>query len=170
VSTVSTATIETLTAEVRVLMVGSRQVTLSVARQLDWVELERIAPFGRVKLGDGNAVIGRDEAGSLVLARYVRHLPGPYITRDDLVAPILVPWICGTSRDLRLRWREGVLIVDSSETERCACPMNKCTCSGWSANGNPDAVFDRITEEHQRKRELHQAATKLPLIVLAGLK
>lgn len=51
-----TATVETLTAEVRVLMVGSRQVTLSVYRQLDeftvfdddWCMFR---PFGRVSTG-----------------------------------------------------------------------------------------------------------------------
>jgi hypothetical protein len=43
-----TATVEVLTAEVRVLMVGSRQVTLSVYRQLDRVPPGDIEPFGRV--------------------------------------------------------------------------------------------------------------------------
>lgn len=42
------ALVETLTAEVRVLMVGSRQVTLSVFRQLDWIATDQIEPFGRV--------------------------------------------------------------------------------------------------------------------------
>lgn len=43
-----TATVETLTAEVRVLMVGSRQVTLSVYRQLDKCRLAEFIPMGRV--------------------------------------------------------------------------------------------------------------------------
>jgi hypothetical protein len=43
-----TATVETLTAEVRVLMVGSRQVTLSVYGQLDTAEYEDAELFGRV--------------------------------------------------------------------------------------------------------------------------
>lgn len=42
------ATVEVLTAEVRVLMVGSRQVTLSVYGQLDEVSPAQIRPFGRV--------------------------------------------------------------------------------------------------------------------------
>jgi hypothetical protein len=42
------ATVEVLTAEVRVLMVGSRQVTLSVYGQLDLVRPDHIEPFGRV--------------------------------------------------------------------------------------------------------------------------
>ena len=37
-SEMTTATVETLTAEVRVLAVGNRQITLSVAKQLDFVE------------------------------------------------------------------------------------------------------------------------------------
>jgi len=46
--TAQTATAEVLTAEVRVLQVGSRQVTLSIYRQLDWVPAGEIEPFGRV--------------------------------------------------------------------------------------------------------------------------
>lgn len=53
---VTTAEVQTLTAEVRVLMVGNRQVTLSVARQLDEFHLgiepaEHFEPFGRVRTG-----------------------------------------------------------------------------------------------------------------------
>ena len=47
-----TATVETLTAEVRVLMVGRRQVTMSVFRQLDtvdWKERKTLELFGRVR-------------------------------------------------------------------------------------------------------------------------
>ena len=50
----STATVGVLTAQVRVLMVGSRQVTLSVYRQLDHVEPGKITPFGRVRDRDTN--------------------------------------------------------------------------------------------------------------------
>ena len=46
----TTATVETLTAEVRVLMVGNRQITLSVAKQLDEVPIAEIEVFGRVCL------------------------------------------------------------------------------------------------------------------------
>lgn len=46
-----TATVETLTAEVRVLMVGNRQVTLSVFKQLDSSDFQRMEPFGRVRDG-----------------------------------------------------------------------------------------------------------------------
>jgi hypothetical protein len=46
------ATVEVLTAEVRVLQVGRRQVTLSVVRQLDWADPADVVPFGRVRTGD----------------------------------------------------------------------------------------------------------------------
>ena len=72
------ATVEVLTAEVRVLMVGSRQVTLSVARQLDQVEPDDIEPFGRIRSSSGPRprlpfaaadqieVVGADRHGTLV--------------------------------------------------------------------------------------------------------
>ena len=47
----ASAKVETLTAEVRVLMVGNRQVTKSVYLQLDYSPPWRIAPFGRVNTG-----------------------------------------------------------------------------------------------------------------------
>lgn len=67
------ATVETLTAEVRVLMVGSRQVTLSVFNQLDGVACNEIEPFGRVNPKDADRwvvwVVGRDcSDGTLVRA------------------------------------------------------------------------------------------------------
>lgn len=64
-----TATVELLTAEVRVLTVGARQITASVAKQLDQVGWHEAEPFGRVRLGDGRCVaIGRRRgAGDLVL-------------------------------------------------------------------------------------------------------
>jgi len=44
-----TATVEVLTAEVRVLMVGSRQITMGVFTQLDEVYEDDIEAFGRVR-------------------------------------------------------------------------------------------------------------------------
>lgn len=64
-----TATVEVLTAAVRVLMVGSRQITLSVFNQLDAVAPDDIQPFGRVraKLTDHECteVVGADATGQL---------------------------------------------------------------------------------------------------------
>ena len=71
----TTATVETLTAEVRTLVVGKRQVTLSVYRQLDSARLEEVEPFGRVRddKENGRHVVGRHrETGALVRASYQR--------------------------------------------------------------------------------------------------
>lgn len=81
--TSTTASVEVLTAEVRVLMVGSRQVTLSVYNQLDYAAGGDIEPFGRVNPGRAHCsdgwggisrdcpgdcidVVGRDGTGALV--------------------------------------------------------------------------------------------------------
>lgn len=66
----STTTVKTLTAEVRVLMVGSRQITLSVYGQLDDIPDIRITPMGRVAPKDAQAawvyVVGKDsQTGAL---------------------------------------------------------------------------------------------------------
>lgn len=65
----SDARVTTITAEVRVLMVGSRQVTLSVFNQLDPVAPGLITPFGRVRgkeSGDYRTdVVGVDADGRL---------------------------------------------------------------------------------------------------------
>jgi hypothetical protein len=68
-----TATVETLTAEVRVLMVGSRQVTLSVYGQLDTAEYEDAELFGRVS--PKAAEHGYAEGGRPVTAVDVRAKP-----------------------------------------------------------------------------------------------
>jgi hypothetical protein len=63
------ARVQVLTAEVRTLVVGSRQVTLSVYNQLDEVPPDGIEPFGRVRRKDARwrtvEVVGRDEEGAL---------------------------------------------------------------------------------------------------------
>ena len=46
---IRTVTVEVLRAEVRVLMVGTRQLTLSVFRQLDFVPWEECGLMGRVQ-------------------------------------------------------------------------------------------------------------------------
>jgi len=64
------ARVEVLRAEVRVLMVGSRQVTMSVFNQLDEVSWRDIEPMGRVSAKDGPALIGVDAGGVLVRSRF----------------------------------------------------------------------------------------------------
>jgi hypothetical protein len=69
-----TATIETLTASVKTLVVGARQVTLTIFKQLDVVDVSEMIPFGRVNPnGDGGpdwvTVVGKRKiTGELVRA------------------------------------------------------------------------------------------------------
>lgn len=78
-TTPETATVTTLTAELRVLQINRRQVTKTIFEQLDRVSPEELAPFGRVqymvsrRIGqrweyqDLQAVVGRHASnGSLV--------------------------------------------------------------------------------------------------------
>lgn len=73
----TTAHVEVLTAQVRTLVVGKRQVTASVAKQLDWVDPDKILPFGRIRVnnpewgqGTGHeiSVVGVDQHGNLVVS------------------------------------------------------------------------------------------------------
>lgn len=93
----TTATVETLTAEVRVLMVGKRQITQSVYQQLDFEAFPNVSCFGRVRTnrppsvfvpsGSGQVersvveVVGVDAGGALVRS-HVR-VPG----RQDWKCP-----------------------------------------------------------------------------------
>jgi hypothetical protein len=89
-SNTTTATVETLTAEVRVLMVGSRQVTMSVYNQLDTVRFWQMTPFGRIRTRDQehyeiNLVGAHKETGVLVASRVVPpnlRGCGSYLSRD----------------------------------------------------------------------------------------
>jgi hypothetical protein len=135
------ATVEVLTAEVRVLMVGSRQITLSVARQLDEIDAGDITPFGRIETGRKHGprttvahVIGRARDGSLArsVATAERVIclghPSSSFGRDD-----------------------SFLTCDAHDLEG-----ERGQRHGWTWF-YPD-------------RETHTAWLDLPLIVLAGLR
>jgi hypothetical protein len=66
----ATATVETLRAEVRVLQVGSRQITLSVVKQLDRARYEDIEPMGRVRSGRRDDTPRAGECGVEVVGRH----------------------------------------------------------------------------------------------------
>lgn len=92
----STATVETLTAEVRVLMVGNRQVTLSVYRQLDKFTTSRplseFAPFGRVSSGTKYA--GEDPWGRTYKATPRFEFVGRDNPTGALMRMIVMQWEC----------------------------------------------------------------------------
>lgn len=172
----NTATVETLTAEVRVLMVGNRQITLSVARQLDEISLDQIEPFGRVRLDKGREryVIGRDrETGALAVSRYRVGLGWPHILDGDLSGRITA---CrnGPKFDrffYQLEFRGRTIRVSEDVVEACDDhpSIGSGRCDHWNPNGLGDEISNVIAE-HDKLAALHKAARELPLIVLAGLR
>ncbi len=177
----TSATVELLTAEVRVLNIGSRQVTLSVARQLDWVPLSDLTVFGRVKLGDDNLVIGADSSGRLALAEYKFHLERSPVWIDGtmLSGVRALPTVCKVllagSRfgSLRLTFHGVALDVESSAVEPCADEDHRGIygkqCETWSP-GDCGPNIEAAIRAHRERAALHKAAAAAPLIVLAGLK
>jgi hypothetical protein len=86
------ASVVTLTAEVRTLMIGSRQVTLSVAKQLDRIPLPQLTVWGRIHIGyyDGwGDVIGAAEDGTLARAGFQDRLAKEWVDcKGWLTAPL----------------------------------------------------------------------------------
>ena len=175
--TTTTARVDVLTAEVRVLMVGSRQVTLSVYAQLDQVEFDEIEPFGRIAPRDAargclyvvGASIRNADRGTLVRAvssgvgtlrhhaeraRRLAAITGRYDS-----AMVQLERIGDGDRDPQ-RWRE---LNDQARESRWE--LEREGVDHWS--------YDELTEEAQQNEDRAETATRwseLPLIVLAGLR
>jgi hypothetical protein len=198
-STAAEAVITTLTAEVRTLVVGSRQVTLSVAKQLDTVPLENLTVMGRVRVGDYTHVIGTAKDGTLALARYneqTRLDVGELMLRleaDDLPSRVKV---CGglyvdrfgndgrsySSNFHYFKFTAGTqqgrpILLNAKATESCRDldhRQGRQSCD--DAVNRSDlgelcrAELDRQHLEQCLTVERHRAAAAAPLIVLAGLK
>ncbi|WP_255800770.1 hypothetical protein [Mycobacteroides abscessus] len=180
-----TATVETLTAEVRTLMIGSRQVTMSVAKQIDVVPLANLTPFGRINIGgDSDWVIGaHSETGALCRSDLDVH--EPRILRvsfpDDEPERAAC---CGLrmSRYLtsdRVAYSTNIMdwpmwIPRSSMTE--LHPRSEpCTddCAYWyvgSFNDHLQLLVDERRNACETEQRQIDHAKALPLIVLAGLR
>lgn len=177
---ISTATVETLVAEVRVLMVGSRQITLSVARQLDRVGLGDIDAFGRIELGldyGMGAVIGRQQStGALVTATYDKSpLRTTYFSVVDLPGKV---GVCSrlhtSSQTVSLKFNTEPIIVDENAVAFCDIDDHRRyhgagRCDHWATNGQ-DAIIEAKIAETKSVVQRHLRAAALPLIVLAGLR
>lgn len=166
------ATVEVLTAEVRVLQVGRRQVTLSVVRQLDWADPADVEPFGRVRTGDN--LPGRPTAiGS---------------TGSSRVKQPKAVEVVGSASGILVRsvsWRAVLTCTSGGDG---ACPEVRALNAEFNrfkVRGQPPA---RMTPEYQRlldrftahevhdwtrydpDQQTYEMWEALPLIVLAGLK
>jgi hypothetical protein len=176
------ATVQTLTAEVRTLVVGARRVTLSVAKQLDVVPLADLRVFGRVKIPTmpDIAVIGAAPDGTLALARRapVNENLVPRISHAAAVATGIV--VCQRLNAARY----AMLSSDGVEFEICLDSVKRCgdwhyntpQCDpAWRCGSREDALQIVAEVASQRTRwtsltALNDAVRAAPLIVLAGLR
>jgi hypothetical protein len=165
------ATVEVLTAEVRVLQVGRRQVTLSVIRQLDWADAAEVEPFGRVRTGDTPP--GRVRAISSG-------------SRDVKSATSVE--IIGSASGVLVRsvsWRTVLTCTSGGAT---ACPEIRAINAELDRHKVRGQPPPRMTPEYQRvfdkfaghqvhdwvrydpDQQTYEKWKALPLIVLAGLR
>ena len=141
-SSASEPSVEVLAAEVRVLQVGSKPVTLSAARQLDSVDATAIKPFGRVRIDPKPATGLIEVIGSVngILARSsarARKVECPGYATSDLY-----------------RGYGSPLVI-------CARHRNTSPSAGA---GHHDWT------EYTPSQKIYEAWLALPLIVLAGLR
>ena len=173
----SEATVTTLTAEVKTLMIGSRQVTLSIWHQLDRVHPDKITTFGRVSPpGNAEAVVwvvgSHRETGALVRSSYPLGRQG----RLDYIASqpgwqrtntsdnhAVSPEIQEERTRIFDKYRGRYQIKDEKEKDAAEQEYRKAA----------DELRAKAAAQHfQLEEELKAKAAEwqeLPLIVLAGL-
>jgi hypothetical protein len=170
--TITAARVEVLTAEVRVLMVGSRQVTLSVHAQLDQVKPGEIDPFGRVAPRDSEHgqvyVVGasRREADRATLVRSSDQRADEH-RRLASYYRCMVPVAAERERAERELEQVGPLPQDRWPLE------NRLSALRRDLDGLRDWSPAELEEEAVMHENLTGQAARweaLPLIVLAGLR
>ena len=175
-----TATVEVLTAEVRVLMVGSRQVTLSVYRQLDRRPSDEVEPFGRVsdkqdepKYGCRSVfVVGCDASGALVRSRHSVRTDPPERHQE------LVNRRSNNDYDGRRDYGNDLRqsVEPFTEERRVGDRRGKKQRRSSSARGGVWMWAENVEDFQPRLSTWEEAGSKhdewtsLPLIVLAGLR
>lgn len=151
--TTTEARVELLTAEVRTLVVGARQVTLSVARQLDivppWYGVE---PFGRVRIGGSMLGYSPEQIGVQIIGKYDGRLVRAFLLRT------------GTSAE---RERHSLPGYPQGDICRCGAPtVNDQGCSEGIRLFLAHYENDRWGHGDWEPTNWYA----LPLIVLAGLR
>jgi hypothetical protein len=188
----STALVEVLTAEVHALMVGSRQVTLSVYRQLDQVPHDHCVPFGRVRdakddPGEPYAVhvVGRHVTNGTLVRSYRRRVE----SNEILDSPLTTRWWKAPQKGDKRHQTHGqgnqqyAVIDRRADDTLCWYLFDAETRQSYRHYITYDWTFrdDETYAEAMRLAEvsfsdiretrlLHAEWSTLPLIVLAGLR
>lgn len=164
------AHVQVLTAEVRALMVGSRQVTMSVYNQLDFVPYGQIEPFGRVNPrgveGNDIYVVGKDGlTGSLVRAR-TPTLSEEFISKKERKAGIEQVFsealeavtAAGGSDELRERIEFAIRILATLERSRIVNDdwykrllIEAAERKGWYRPSTGWSINRALKEERERE-------------------
>ena len=181
------AHIEMLTAEVKVLQVGSRQVTLSVYRQLDWAAADEIEPFGRVrdKPEDRTIEVVGSHRGVLSRARAWTHHrscsggihlePGASPGRGITGYWAACEWLDSmeTQRDRAQRWVTDL----AAPPPWASLPGPPPQYAGPVINPEWERLNDEIGAHKAHEwdtwhpsQDIYEKFGKLELIVLAGLR
>lgn len=180
-----TATVQTLTAEVRTLMVGKRQVTLSVAKQLDTVPLLELDIMGRIHLGRENPYVIGSHHGKLACARWEdpQHIyPRPAfieLPNETITACSRLIREHNSYTYLSLKIDEKSFDVAKEVAASCGIEEHdgwegKERCKFWTAsNIIKDSIRTQIANHelrHAAKVAKNEEAKNSDLIVLAGLR
>jgi hypothetical protein len=171
----NTATVETLTAEVRVVAVGIDQLTVVMVRQLDYVGLSDLNMFGRVKLDDQELVIGSDTDGRLALARYHTHRKPHDWTACPIIPSSWEPHELPVFPIRLFHWDDElkeVCAVVHFEGVRCKFfrdEVRESELTDWGPGPHVDILREQVhaeLAEANADHELYLKARAAPLIVL----
>lgn len=134
-----------LTAEIRVLQVGSKPVTLSAARQLDPVDGNEIQPFGRVRI---------DPKPTDGLIEVIGSVNGILARSRAQARQVECPGYAPSSPYSLSNYRKPQVV----------CPRHRDS-SAMDAAGRHHPWTD-----YTPSQEIYETWLALPLIVLAGLR
>lgn len=184
----NSATVDTLTAEVRVLMVGNRQITQSVAKQLDTAPYEDVEPFGRIKLNGKDwdsphyiHIIGKHKStGELVTAK----VPGvrlfPVNLSDFAKSELPIAPNSAYQNRLKALTPHGEFDVFTAEIEGQSIYFypgqvrdSRIWVTDWELGKRSAEIIYRAQKCSERMDtdvERFSKMDDLPLIVLAGLR
>jgi hypothetical protein len=177
------ASVNVLTAEVRTLMVGNRQVTMSVFRQLDHVVPAEIEPFGRVQVAGSSreiTVVGRGVSSGALVRSSVKQAEPPHSWNRPVDVGLDAQWCVLGPHDMFSRPQFAVIAergaYKATRLIPSGTPVDSSVPAGqWRySNGEAEEVVKREAEYDldtiQERVTLHAAWKALPLIVLAGLR